>query len=148
VVGFVLAVLASWLWVLSELWVGLGGWASLVWVPLALGFVTCVAPLSVIHWWQAWPQARPLLIALALAALVLRVGAVTWVIRRTRRQGLVRDRVLAAAVAGWLGLAALSAGLVCWLAGGGAAMFAGVVLLLPLARPLAMPLALAHNRHR
>jgi hypothetical protein len=147
VVVFLMAVVVNWLWLLRESWVGMAGWSSWVWVPVALGFATWLVAASVVHRWLTWPEARPVMVTLAIVALALKSATVAWVVWRTHREGLVRGGVLAGLIAGWLVLATVTGGLVCWLVGGSAAAFAGVVLLLPLARPLAMPLALAHNRH-
>ena len=146
--GFLLAVVVSWSWLLRDLWAALAGWFFLMWLPPALRVATYLAGLFCVKWWFARPEVRPLLLGLVLMALALKVAAAVWVVWRTRRQGLLRDRLLAGAVIGWMALATLSAGLVCWLADGPAALFGGVVLLVPLARPLALPLALARNRHR
>jgi hypothetical protein len=146
-VGFLAGVLVNGLWMVRDAWAVLAGWRSLVWLPLTLGFGTWLVAASVVHRWLTWPEARPVLVTLAFVGLLLKVAAVAWVVGHTRRQGLLRDGVLAGLIAGWLVLAVVVGGLVCWLVGGGAAAFAGVVLMLPLARPLAMPLALAHNRH-
>jgi hypothetical protein len=147
-VGFVLAVLVSWLWTVRELWAALAGWIPLMWLPPALSVATCVAVALAAGWWLRSPEVPPVLVWLIGAALLLKAAATGWVIRKTRRRGLLSAGVLAGAVVGWLVVATATAGLVCWLAGEGAALFAGVMLLVPLARPLAAPLALAHNRHR
>jgi hypothetical protein len=148
VVGFGLAVFVSGWWLVSGWWIGMGGWTALFWVPLAVGFATWVAAYYLVRWALTWPEGTAVLLGLVGVGLAVRTGVVVWVIGRTRQLRLVRDRVLAGTVVAWLATVALAGALMCWLTGGGAALFGCVVLLVPLARLLAMPLALASNRHR
>jgi hypothetical protein len=147
-VAFLLLVLVTWLWTLRDTWAYLAGWPFMVWLPLSLALLPCVVPAFVVRWWVTMPESRPVIVGLVILALALKAAAVMGVLWRTRRDRLVSNGVLAGVVAGWLLLVVASGGLVCWLCDGGAALFAGLVLLIPLARPLAMPLALDHNRHR
>jgi len=86
----------------------------------------------------------------ALACLKLFLGAVA--IRALRRKRLVADRTLLILGATWLTLFAVLFGTLAWLVPSDVAppytLAPGVLLLMPLARLSAMPLALDWNRHR
>jgi hypothetical protein len=84
-------------------------------------------------------------VALLLAA---KAAAVAWVVRRSLARRLMTATTATAWMLAWAALAAVVAGLACRLTGGGAALFAGVLLMMPLPGALAGPLALDAARHR
>jgi hypothetical protein len=88
--------------------------------------------------------------AAGLACLKLVLGG--WAIRTLRRKRLVSDRTLLVLGGVWLTTFAVLFGTLAWLVPSEVApastLAAGLVLLLPLARLSAMPLALDWNRHR
>jgi hypothetical protein len=85
-----------------------------------------------------------------LVALKMVLG--WWVVRSVRSGGAIADRGLAGILMAWAVAAAGLVGLVGWLVPEGLApwylLVLGVVLLMPLNRLLAAPLALSWNRHR
>jgi hypothetical protein len=82
----------------------------------------------------------------------LKAGAVLWIVTRVRRRRLLSDRVLLTIGSCWLLLLIGTFSILAWLVPAELVsrtlLALGVVLVLPLARPLAAPLALAWNRHR
>jgi hypothetical protein len=85
-------------------------------------------------------------------AVVLKAGLAVWAVRELLRSGLVPERFVWALVGIWLGVAAILIALVVRLVPDGyaapASLAAGVVLVLPLVRLSATPLALAWDRHQ
>jgi hypothetical protein len=142
--GLALLAVLSWLLLIRNLWVGALGRPVLEVVPsfAAVASLVIVAVLAA-NWRDAW---RPVLGGVMGVALAGKVLALGWVVRRLRRERLMSDRALGLAVAAWGLLAALVVGGALYL--GGLLYAGGAILLLPLARPLAGPLALAHNRTR
>jgi hypothetical protein len=129
------------------MWGGLLGWKSLAWVPLA-GFGGWIVAGYAVRWWLVYPEARPLFISALALLLVAKAGAVAWLVRRLVARRLMSPMMAAVWLLGWVVLAAVVGGLTCRFTGGGAALFALVLLMLPLAAPLAAPLALEAARHR
>jgi hypothetical protein len=82
----------------------------------------------------------------------LKAGAVLWIVNRVRRRRLLSNRVLLTIGSCWLLLVISTYCILAWLVPAELVsrtlLALGVVLVLPLARPLAAPLALAWNRHR
>ena len=106
-------------------------------------------PVPVAIGWTIWRRHRWGLVA-GLAGLKLVLAAV--VIRALRRKHLVSDRTLLVVGGVWLATFAVLFGALAWLVPSDVAptytLGPGVLLLLPLARLSAMPLALDWNRHR
>jgi hypothetical protein len=100
----------------------------------------------------AWEIARVLLPWLAGLALVLKLSAATWVVRELRRRELLTSRALVWLPAAWAVTAAGLFGLFAWVLPAGVVPWPWlaviVLLVLPLARLVGTPLALAWNRHR
>jgi hypothetical protein len=149
-------VLLTWLGLVANLWVGLTGrqWiqtgvglaAGLVWVPLGL-FGYWLFRHS--DYLAAFVAALPYLVA---ADMALKLLVAAWLTRVLRQRELVSPRVLAWSGAAWLAMAAFFIVLLGWVIPSEWVslpyLAAGVVLLLPLNRFAAAPLALAWNRHR
>jgi hypothetical protein len=137
----------SWLWVVANLWAGALGRQLVEGLPLILGLAFClIATLLVKVWQEEWWSVLGWMVAVALLGKVL---AIVWVVSRLRRERLLEDRELRCALLGWGALAAFVLAMALWLVPGGGSLVAGVtLLLLPLARCLAAPLALASNRTR
>jgi hypothetical protein len=149
-------VAATWARLVLGMYVGLGGRPWLVKAHLGVNLAFLAIVLPVLDWivgnrdvlvslWNAAPW-----IGGALA--VLKVAAAGWVTARLEAAGLVARRTLIGGAAGWLlGVTALYALLV-WIAATPYIPRYGLmlvaILVLPLARFYAAPLALAWNRHR
>jgi hypothetical protein len=142
--GLALLAVTSWLLLIRNLWVGALGRPLVEIAPLAtvVAFPAVVVALAS-HWREEWWTVLGGLMGVAVGG---KAAALAWVVRRLRSERLMSDRALALAVAAWAALAAVVAGGALFLGGPMAA--GGALLLLPLARPLAAPLALAHNRTR
>jgi hypothetical protein len=146
--------LLTWVQLVKGLWLGLlgrvrilvAGWA------LVLGFwiTLCLAGPWVYAEYHA--ALRGLLPWLAGAAVLLKLLLAGWLARALRRRGLVATRTLLGWLAAWslavFGLFAISALLVPAAHAPRLYLALGVVLVLPLARLAAAPLALHANRHR
>ena len=91
---------------------------------------------------------------LMLAALVtLKVAAAAWVAIRLHDHGVMSARSILGSIAAWLCAIALLYALLAWIAGSSAVFpfyFVGsiAILMVPIARLAAAPLALARSRHR
>ncbi len=145
--GLVLAMLVSWLWLVRSLWVGLGGFKALIWVPLVSTYLTGIAVWFAVDQWRSRTEAISWLMDVLLLGLLLKGLAAAWVVRRLHRDRLVSGGVLAWLFTGWAALATLVGVLASELTGVDL-LLPGVLLLMPLALPLAAPLALVRNRHR
>jgi hypothetical protein len=145
--ALVLAMLVSWLWLVRSLWVGLGGFKALLWVPVTSTYLIGFAIWFAVDQWLSRTEAISWLMDVLLLGLLLKGLATAWVVRRLRRDRLLSARVLAGLFIGWAALAVLVGVLASELTGVDP-LLPGVLLLMPLALPLAAPLALARNRHR
>jgi hypothetical protein len=103
---------------------------------------------AAVYWWTAGPEWRPLIVACLALLLAAKAAAAAWVVRRLLARRLTSAATAAGCVLAWAALAAVVGPLACRLSGGGPALFAGGVLMLPLAGALAAPLALDAARHR
>jgi hypothetical protein len=85
-------------------------------------------------------------------AVLLKAGLAIWAVRALHDLRLIDARLLAALLTGWVVVAGALVALLCWLVPSEMVAWeylaVGVVLVLPLVRPMAAPLALAWNRHR
>jgi hypothetical protein len=115
-------------------------------VPVILCVVFWVVLVLLVRVWhvQLWPL-LPWGVGVALLGKALVVG---WVVRQLRRDHLLRDRELCCALTGWALLTAVVLSVAMWQVPGTPLVAGVTVLLMPLARPLAAPLALARNRTR
>jgi hypothetical protein len=86
--------------------------------------------------------------ACAAAYLVGKVLALVYVVRGLLRERLLSGRFICRAAAAWLVLTGLLLAAAAWLGAAEPMLFVFIALLVPLAGPLAAPLALEHNRHR
>jgi hypothetical protein len=144
--GLALLAIICWLGLIENLWAGAVGSLLLETVPviLCLGLLV-VGVLLVRVWSLPW---WPVLSWGVVVALVGKALAVAWVVKQLRCRRVLEDRELCCALAGWALLTALVLGVALWHLPR-SPLFAGVtVLMMPLARPLAAPLALAYNRTR
>jgi hypothetical protein len=117
-------------------------------VGMNLGVLALLVFVNPDYHGRAW-AAMPWVVNI-LAGLKLILGTVViWALRRKR---LVADRTLLILGGGWLAAFAILFGTLTWLVPADVApaytLAPGLLLLLPLARLSAMPLALAWNRHR
>jgi hypothetical protein len=155
-VAAVLLVLLTWKRMVESLMLELIGreWVVKVMVIAGVFFSINVAVLAM--WLAVHPEYHAAVragmpwVLSGLACLKLASGAVViWALRRKR---LVTDRTLLALGGVWLGAFAALFGTLAWLVPADLApayaVATGVLLLLPLARLSAMPLALDWNRHR
>ena len=144
--GAALLAVVSWLALIRNLWIGAMGRPLLETAPMFLGMTFWIGVLFVAATWRnEWWPLLEVVLGVALMGKALAVG---WVVRRLQREQLVADRTLGCAIAAWVLLAAVVECVVLGVFSGGFLLLAGAVLLLPLARPLAAPLALAHGRAR
>jgi hypothetical protein len=142
--GVIIQPAISWLWLVS----GMGGkilrWSVLEMVPAFFGIGVLLLPgLLIAEKLERW---RPVLGGFVVAALVGKAVAVCWVVSQLRREKLVSDQTIAWAVTGWVVLVVAVLGIGAWLFAVGPLLAGVAVLMLPLARPLATPLALARHR--
>lgn len=147
---------STWKQLVQGLFVGLTGraWIIRSSVMAALVFVVFVGPAA--QWLEDHKSAQGLLWAEApaiLAALVgLKMLAAAWVAARLARSGLLSDRALVSGAVIWAAVVLALYGVLGWLVSGPLIprFFLALVaiLLVPLARVSAAPLALAWNRHR
>jgi hypothetical protein len=136
----------SWLGLVGNLWAGMSGRQLLEGIPMILGTVFCVAAALLA---QAWREDWWSVVGWVVAALLLgKAAAVVWVVRQLRRRRLMTDAELRGALVAWGLLAAFVLAVALWLVPGGPLVAGVTLLLLPLARCLAAPLALALNRTR
>ncbi len=144
--GQLLLMAMAWLGVLSGLWLGALGRPMLTGALAILGMFA-LAGLGVLlaSWRESW---WPVLDSAIVVCLVGKALVVGWVSRQLRRERFVQLLTLTYAIAAWMVFAALVSGVAVWLTSGGARVAGITLLLLPLARPLAAPLALARNRTR
>ena len=143
-----LACAVCWLWLVSGMWLGL---LNIRWLDPALAVEAMVLATVVViagRIWILYPDWRVAITASVVVALILKAALVAWAVRGLLRQKLVRVPTLAVSGIAWVTLALTVAGLVSAITGGGAILFATVLLLLPLASALAAPLALEWARHR
>lgn len=144
-------VLLTWLGLVGNLWIGLTGrpWlirlvcvsAAVIWVPLGLiGFSLAHQPEIL----EALAAALPYIAAAAVALKLLLAG---WLAHVLWRRGLVGPRALLTVAVVWAVVAASAVALLARLAPPAAVVLA-VMVMLPLNRFAAAPLALAWNRHR
>jgi hypothetical protein len=143
-----LAGVVSWLWLAGGMWGGLPHRSEIAPLPLLVGIAELGLAVCAVRVWQIYPEARPWVAAGLVVALLLKAAAVAWVCRRLHVRRLAGPLALAVCVLAWVLFAAVVAGLVLPATRGGPAMAAAVLLLLPLARPLAAPLALHWARQR
>jgi hypothetical protein len=136
----------SWLGLVGNLWAGALGRQLLEGVPMILGIAFCAVVVLLVKVWR--DQWWSLLGWCVVVALLGKAVAATAVVRQLRRERLLEDWELCCALLGWGVLAALAVGMALWLLPGGLLAAGVTVLLLPLARSLAAPLALARNRTR
>jgi hypothetical protein len=144
VVGVVLLPVLSWLWLISGMGMKVLRWPILEMVPafFTLGLLMIVGLLNAGKF-ERW---LPVLGWIVSGILVAKVVAVCWVVSRVRRERIVGLATLAWALVGWGLLAAVMVGVAIGWLSAGPLLSAFVLLLLPLARPLAAPLGLARHR--
>jgi hypothetical protein len=156
VVVAVLLLLWTWKRTVESLVVGLTGREWFVKGSTLAGVFAAFGGLSFGLWLLIRPEYHdtvrelaPWLMAVAVGLKLLLAGLA---IRALRRKRLVSDRTLAVIGATWIAVASSLVGLLAWVIPGGfvpaTTLLMGVVLLMPLARLSAMPLALDWNRHR
>jgi hypothetical protein len=156
VTGLAGLVLLTWIGLVSSLWVGLTGRA---WLQTAVGFAAALVwiPLGLVgHWLAQHPDILASVLAalpsVARGAVVLKLLLAAWLARALWRRGLVAPRALVLSAVAWVVTVAVTVTLLGWVVPADAvslpALALGVVLLLPLNRLAAAPLALAWNRHR
>ena len=143
-VGIILLPVLSCLWLVSGMWVGVLRGGILEGVPaiLTIGLLIFAVMLTGGKL-DSWRPVFGAAIALALAAKVL---AIVWVVRQLRRERLADARTLVWATVGWCLLATVVLGIAVGLFSAGLLVAGFILLLLPLARPLAAPLAMARHR--
>jgi hypothetical protein len=142
--GVVILPVISWLWLVSGMGVKIVRWSILEMVPPFFSFGVMLLPgLLIAHKLEPW---RPVLGVVVMAGLLAKMLAVCWIVRRLRQANLVHDRTIIWALIGWFALASVVLSIGFGLFGIGPLVAGFAVLLLPLARPLATPLALARHR--
>ena len=159
----VLALLVLWLLVAStwkqlaqSLYIGLSGrqWLIRMTTFLTVGLLIVIVPT--IQWLNGKDETQSVILEAVpwiLALLgVLKIAAAGWVATRLHRHRLLGDRALIAGAAGWLTAVFVLYAVLLWVFGTPhiprylLLLFA--ILVIPLARLSAAPLALAWNRHQ
>jgi hypothetical protein len=154
-VGAIL-VLLTWKRLIENLLIGMAGREWVHRVFIFIGVVFAISFLIAAMWFLIHPEYHerirvvgPWLMA---AAVALKLLTAALAIRALRRRRLVSDRTLAGFALAWIVIAATLFGLLRWVIPGEVvattAIAMGIVLIMPLARLSAMPLALSWNRHR
>jgi hypothetical protein len=146
----------TWKQLVQNLYIGLTGreWVikSTVFATLALFVVLCFVGKWVFDHKEYHAELRDFLPWLLGFVVLLKLSAITWVIRRLRRWQLLSDRILIKIGACWLLLVIGLFSVLAWLISAEVVsrtlLVLGVALAVPIARPIAAPLALAWNRHR
>jgi hypothetical protein len=146
----------TWKQLVQNLYIGLTGreWVIKTSVFLGLIFFVAIGPICTLIYehkeyhgalWDTLPWLAGLLVCMKLTAAV---GLVS----RLRKRALLSDRAIVTYVSCWLMLVLGLFGLLAWLVPTQSAprylLGLAAVLVVPLARPAAAPLALAWNRHR
>jgi hypothetical protein len=146
--GLLLLLAITWLWMAHGVWVAFLGRPVLILASACTGltFWTVLA-LLMLQWREEW---GPIVGGVVALGLLLKSLAIAWVIRALHRSRLVKPTTPWIALGSWVVLAGIVVSLVLsWLPDRNGLLLAGVaVLMLPLARCLAAPLALAANRSR
>ncbi len=147
---------STWKKLVQSLYIGLTGreWIIKTNGFLALSFLVIIGPLlegisqsnrALRILWDVWPWILVLLVC-------FKMTAAAWIAMRLYRTRLISDRAIVTGAAGWLGAVLALYGLLVWwidtplIARYVLALFA--ILVIPLARLSAAPLALEWNRHR
>jgi hypothetical protein len=149
-------VAGTWKQLVQSLYIGLSGrpWAIKGSAFLALALLVAVTPLAVwlsddIDALIAFLDALPWMLALLVAVKLI---AAAWVATRLYDDGMLGERTLVAGAAGWLLVVLTLHGLLVWLVDTplvpGYVLLLAAILVTPVARVAAAPLALAWNRHR
>jgi hypothetical protein len=145
----------TWLRLVVNLWLGLTGrrWLGHVFGAVVVGAFVALGLL--VHWVSGRPERlaalRAALPYVAAGAVVLKLLLAGWLTRALLRRGLVRFRTLALAAVAWASAAVGTVALLRLLTPNGPSwpvLVLGVMLVLPLNRFAAPPLALEWNRHR
>jgi hypothetical protein len=145
-VGFLLCCVANWLWVVGNFWVGLTGrvWVSAV-VLSAMPLLLLAVGLIVRGWqpsWYLW------LVGGVTVGLLGKAISVVYACCKLLVQNCVKPSTLLLLLVGWGVLTTTLASVAMSLFVGGWLLFAGIVLVTPLATTLLAPFALAWDRHR
>jgi hypothetical protein len=142
--GMILLPVISWLWLVSGMGVKVLRWTLLEVIPMSFSLgVPLLLVLLINGKLDLW---SPILGVIVAVALVSKLIAVCWVIIRLQSERLVEVRTLAWAVAGWIALTGMLLAISVGVFAAGPLLAGFVVLMLPLARPLAAPLAVARHR--
>jgi hypothetical protein len=154
VLGLLMA--STWKKLVQRLYIGLTGRA---WIVKSSGFAAIfllIALLSIIAWlrrdgaarvwlWDHWP-------AIAAVLAGIKTGVAVWVVTRLYRTRLVADNLLLIGALGWIAMVMALYGLLVWMVDTPYIpryiLLLVAILVVPLARVSAAPLALAWNRHR
>jgi hypothetical protein len=154
--GFFALVGSTWKQLVQSLFIGMSGREWLVKASMfaALGFLSIALPLG--H----WIIASKVTLAVALYALpwiaavlvCLKISAAAWIAMRLHDNRLISDRMLIAGALCWDGLVFAIFGVLMWIFPAllvrAYVLALLAILVVPLARLSAAPLALAWNRHR
>ena len=147
---------ATWKQLVQSLYIGMTGrvWLVRASAFAALAFLTVAVALGqwVLSDYDALALAWNALPWIAAALVCLKLGIAGWNARRLRERGLVSDRTLLAGAALWDVVVLALAGALMWILPAmlvrAWAIALVAILVVPLARLSAAPLALAWNRHR
>jgi hypothetical protein len=156
VLAVVLLVGETWAGMAGTLFLGLLGRAWIVRTLGAAAALLVIPLLMFANWILKHPQSHAALVSAVPwvlgGAVALKVVMGMAVARVVRRRRLIADRSLGAILGTWFLAVAGSFGLLWWLIPHGLApwyvLACSVILLVPINRLLAAPLALAWNRHR
>jgi hypothetical protein len=149
-------VVLTWLQLVRGLWVGMAGRAKLNWAVLIASLVVLTAAGVLAQWLASRPQAWAALCEVLPwvfgTGVILKSLTAAGLYRAVRRRGLWTNRTCGIILLAWIAVAAGLAGIGCFLVPAEVlplhltAILA--VLLVPLSRVLAAPLAADWNRHR
>jgi hypothetical protein len=149
-------VVMTWLQLLRSLWLGMAGRGSVKWAVVIVSLVLLTAAAVLAQWLarrpQAWSALWEVLPWVLGTAVILKFLTAAGLFRAVRRHGLWSNRTCGTILLVWLAVAAGLAGIGRFLVPADVLamhwLVVVAVLLVPLSRVFAAPLAVHWNRHR
>lgn len=149
-------ILGTWMMLVQSLFVGLSGREWLIKTSGLAGLVIVMVIGPIVEWIvesrAAWAWLWDYWVIFPTILVVLKIVAAVVIVRRLSRSRLISDRALVLGAAGWAATVFVLYGVFVWFVDTpilpGYRFLLIAILVVPLARISAAPLALAWNRHR